>query len=391
MFDRKDFPMLSRTVHGKPLVYLDSAATSLKPHSVIDAMTEFYRTSYATVHRAAYEISLEATTRYNQVRESVRDFIHASSSDEIIFTRGTTEGINLIARTYGDAFIKAGDEIVISGQEHHSNIVPWQLLCERTGAHLKVIPLHPDGQVDLQPFSPRTKIVSVVHISNVLGIINPIDQIIAEARRVGAVVIIDAAQSAPHIPLNVKELDCDFLVFSSHKMYGPTGVGVLYGKKELLQKMPPYQGGGDMIQKVTFEKTTYQDPPLRFEAGTPMIAEVIGFGAALDYIRAHPSSTHHLIDLALSLLPPKAQILGPATNRSSLITFHIQGIHPLDLATLFDLQGIAVRSGHLCAQPLMRHFGLTAATRLSISPYNTEEEIHFFAETLKKIIIKLTR
>ncbi len=389
MFDRNDFSMLSRTVHGKPLVYLDSAATSLKPNSVIDAMTEFYRTSYATVHRAAYEISLEATTRYNQVRESVRDFIHASSSDEIIFTRGTTEGINLIARTYGDAFIKAGDEIVISGQEHHSNIVPWQLLCERTGAHLKVIPLHPDGQIDLHPFSPCTKIVSVAHISNVLGIVNPIDKIIAEARRVGAIVIIDAAQSAPHIPLNVKALDCDFLVFSSHKMYGPTGVGVLYGKKELLQKMPPYQGGGDMIQKVTFEKTTYQDPPLRFEAGTPMIAEVIGLGAALDYIRAHPSSTHHLIDLALSLLPPETQILGPTTNRSSLITFHIQGIHPLDLATLLDLQGIAVRSGHLCAQPLMRHFGLTAATRLSISPYNTEEEIHFFAEILKKTISKL--
>jgi cysteine desulfurase / selenocysteine lyase len=390
-FDRNDFPMLRK----QGLVYLDSAATSLKPSCVIDTMSEFYRTSYATVHRTAYSLSLEATQRYSQVREKARAFINASSTDEIIFTRGTTEGLNLIAHCYP---IKAGDEIIISGQEHHSNIVPWQLLCERLGAHLKVIPLHPDGQINLAKFhallTPRTKLISIVHVSNVLGIVNPVEEIIAAAHAIGAHVVLDAAQSAVHLPIDVQSLCCDFLVFSSHKIYGPTGVGILYGKKSLLQMMPPYQGGGDMIQTVTFEKTTYQEPPLRFEAGTPMIAEVIGLGAALDYItsQSRQALVEHektLIDLALQNLPPEAQILGPRENRTSLITFQIPGAHPLDLATLLDLQGIAVRSGHLCAQPLMRHFGLTSALRLSIAPYNTAEEILYFCEALKKVVSKL--
>lgn len=390
-FNRHDFPMLQ----NKGLVYLDSAATALKPSSVIDAMSKFYQTSYATVHRSAYTLSLEATSKYNDVRESVRDFIHAASPDEIIFTRGTTDGLNLIAQCYP---IHAGDEIIISGQEHHSNIVPWQMLCERVGAHLKVIPLLADGQIDLEKFqtvlSPRTKLVSIVHVSNVLGIINPVQTIIKAAHAIGAHVVLDAAQSSVHLPIDVQALNCDFLVFSSHKLYGPTGLGILYGKKELLQKMPPYQGGGDMIQTVTFEKTTYQEPPLRFEAGTPMIAEVIGLGAALDYIRSYSREAimnyeQELIKLALENLPSEAQILGPAKDRTSLITLHIPGVHPLDLATLLDVQGIAVRSGHLCAQPLMHHFGLASALRLSIAPYNTADEILFFCETLKKLIPKL--
>jgi cysteine desulfurase/selenocysteine lyase len=394
-FKREDFPMLRKKVRDKPLVYLDSAATALKPSCVIDAMSEFYQSGYSTVHRAAYEISLEATNRYNQVREKVRKFIHAESTDEIIFTRGTTEGLNLIAQCYP---IKAGDEIIISGQEHHSNIVPWQLLCERSGAHLKVIPLMEDGQIDLEKFeqllSPLTKLVSVAHVSNVIGIVNPVEKIIAAAHRVGAHVVLDAAQSAVHLPIDVQALNCDFLVFSSHKLYGPTGVGVLYGKKELLQKMPPYQGGGDMIQKVTFEKTTYQEPPLRFEAGTPMIAEVIGLGAALDYICSYSREAilkheHDLIELTLKNLPPEAQILGPHEKRTSLITLHVPGVHPLDLATLLDVQGIAVRSGHLCAQPLLRHFGLTSALRISIAPYNTAEEILFLCAQLKSVTKKL--
>lgn len=388
-FNRADFPMLQKKIHGKPLVYLDSAATSLKPTCVIDAMSAFYKNDYATVHRGAYSLSLEATEQYSQVREIVRNFIHANSTDEIVFTSGTTEGINLIAASFP---LQPGDEVIISGQEHHSNIVPWQL---KSGITLKVIPLLPDGQIDLAKFksllTPKTKIVSIAHVSNVLGMVNPVEEMITEAHAMGAAVVVDAAQSAVHLPIDVQALNCDFLVFSSHKLYGPTGVGVLYGKKEILQKMAPYQGGGDMIQKVTFEKTTFQDPPLRFEAGTPMIAEVIGLGRALQYISEHANLQayeHSLVQLLLDLLPPEVQVLGPRKSRS-LVTVHIPGIHPLDLATLLDLQGIAVRSGHLCAQPLLAHFGLTSALRISIAPYNTAEEIRFFSEQLKATITKL--
>ncbi|CAM0117903.1 SufS family cysteine desulfurase [Rhabdochlamydiaceae symbiont of Dictyostelium giganteum] len=398
LFNRSDFPMLRRTVHGKPLVYLDSAATALKPSCVIDAMTHFYQTSYATVHRGAYELSLESSALFHEVREKVRAFLGAEDVSEIVFTRGTTEGINLVARSYGDSYIKAGDEIVISGQEHHANLVPWQLLCERVGATLKVITLKENGEWDLESASniitPRTKLVAITHVSNVLGIMNPIQEVITLAHQVGAKVLVDAAQSAVHHPLDVKELNCDFLVFSAHKLYGPTGVGILYGKQECLEMMPPYQGGGDMIQTVSFEKTTYQAPPLRFEAGTPMIAEVIGLGPALDYLKGHSYGDLHehekrLINEVYSRLGSDIHVLGPKDQKGSLITFTVPGVHPLDLATMLDIQGIAMRSGHLCAQPLLNHFGLKEAIRLSVAPYNTLDEMVYFCDTFKKVISQL--
>lgn len=391
-FNRADFPMCK-----EDLAYLDSAATSLKPSCVIDAMSEFYRTSYATVHRGVYQLSIESTAQCTAVRGQVQTFLNAASSDEIVFTRGTTDGINLIAASYGQAFIKAGDEILITAQEHHSNIVPWQLLCQRTGATLKVVFLHPDGKLDMEQFysllTPKVKLVSVVHISNVLGIVNPIQEITTAAHKMGAHVVVDAAQSAAHMPIDVKQLDCDFLVFSGHKIYGPTGIGVLYGKKEILEQMPPYQGGGDMIQSVAFIQSTYQDPPLRFEAGTPPIAEIIGLGAALQFLSAHaPTAPYEtlLIQHAVAQLPENAVVLGPLEGRSSLLSFYIRQVHPFDMATLFDLEGIALRSGHLCAQPLLRHFGVAAALRLSVAPYNTLEEIEKFGVALKKVISKLS-
>ena len=393
-FNRHDFPMLKRTVHGKPLVYLDSAATTLKPQSVIDAISNFYSDHYGTVHRAVYELAGESTANYNAVRTKAQHFLHAKSSEEIVFTKGTTEAINLVAFSFGEAFIQPGDEILISAMEHHSNIVPWQLLCERKKAHLKVIPLRENGELDLEAYakllSSRTKLVSIAHISNVLGIINPLKVIIKAAHQKGAKVFVDGAQSAPHLKIDVQDLDCDFFAFSGHKIYGPTGIGILYGKKELLDQMPPYQGGGDMIQTVTFEKTTFQPSPLRFEAGTPMIAEVIGLGAALDYVQSHGLNQIHAYESALMkhALEKLTQIegiriLGPLENRSSLIAFNIEGVHPLDAATLLDLQGIAVRSGHLCAQPLLHHFGCSSALRLSFASYNTIEEIDFFCQSLE--------
>lgn len=396
-FNRHDFPMLKQTMHGKPLVYLDSAATTLKPQAVIDAISNFYSDHYGTVHRAVYELAGESTANYDAVRTKLQHFLHARSPEEIIFTKGTTEAINLVAFSFGEAFIQPGDEILISAMEHHSNIVPWQLLCERKKAHLKIIPLRENGALDLAAYekllSSRTKLVSIVHISNVLGIVNPLKAIIKAAHQKGAKVFVDGAQSAPHLKIDVQELDCDFFAFSGHKIYGPTGIGILYGKKELLDQMPPYQGGGDMIQTVTFEKTTFQPSPLRFEAGTPMIAEVIGLGAALDYVLSYGLDKIHAYESALMkyALDKLTQIegiriLGPLENRSSLITFNIEGIHPLDAATLLDLQGIAVRSGHLCAQPLLQHFGYSAALRLSLASYNTHEEIDFFCLSLESVI-----
>lgn len=380
LFDREDFPQLSSS-----LIYLDSAATTLKPKSVIETLSQFYAHEYGTVHRAVYRLAGAATARYSAVREQVRRFLNATSTDEIVFTKGTTEAINLVAFSFGEAFVKAGDEIIISAMEHHSNIIPWQLLCQRKGAHLKIIPLLETGEIDLDYYekllSPRTKLVSVTHISNVLGIINPIESIIKSAHHIGAKVFIDGAQSAPHLPLDVQRLGCDFFAFSGHKIYGPTGIGVLYGKKELLAQMPPYQGGGDMIQTVTFEKTTFQPPPLRFEAGTPPIAEVIGLGAALDYLEHSTKEAivsyetplaHHALEALLSLKGMK--IYGPLKHRN-LLTFNLKGLHPFDAATLLDLKQIALRSGHLCAQPLLNHFGCTAALRISLAPYNTVEEI----------------
>ncbi len=379
-------------MHGKPLVYLDSAATTLKPQSVIDATSQFYAEKYGTVHRAIYQLSSEATAHYTHVRDQVRDFLNARTSQEIIFTKGTTESINLVAFSFGEAFIRPGDEVLITALEHHSNIVPWQLLCERKGAILKVVPLLQD-QLDLETFeqllSPRVKIVSIAHISNVLGCINPIKTIIDTAHGVGAKVFIDGAQSAPHIPIDVQALGCDFFAFSGHKIYGPTGIGILYGKKEILDQMPPYQSGGDMIQTVSFEKTTFQDPPLRFEAGTPLIAQVMGLGAALDYLEHHSKIAEYeasLIQHAQKLLREIEGVQMLGQNPASLITFHVEGVHPLDLATLLDLKGIALRSGHLCAQPLLKHFGLTSGLRLSVAPYNTLEEIEFFCQTLNELI-----
>jgi len=396
-FNRSDFPMLKQKMHGKPLIYLDSAATTLKPQAVIDAISDFYAENYGTVHRAVYQLAGQSTANYDAVRSQVQRFLHAKAPEEIVFTKGTTEAINLVAFSFGQAFIQPGDEILISAMEHHSNIVPWQLLCERKTAHLKIIPLRENGELDLQAYekllSPRTKLVAIAHISNVLGIVNPIKAIIDAAHRMGAKVFVDGAQSAPHLKIDVQAFDCDFFAFSGHKIYGPTGIGILYGKKELLEQMPPYQGGGDMIQTVTFEKTTFQPPPLRFEAGTPMIAEVIGLGAALTYIKSHGLDQIHAYESSLMkhALQKLAQIkeiriLGSLENRSSLITFTIEGIHPLDAATLLDLQGIAIRSGHLCAQPLLHHFGCTEALRISLASYNTLEEIDFFCQSLENVV-----
>ncbi len=393
--------MLKRTVQGKPLVYLDSAATTLKPQSVIDAISNFYSNHYGTVHRAVYELAGESTAKYNAVRSQMQDFLHAKSSDEIIFTKGTTEAINLVAFSFGEAFMQPGDEILISAMEHHSNIVPWQLLAERKKAHLKIIPLLDNGEFDLEAYekllSSRTKLVSIAHISNVLGVINPLEKIIQAAHKKGAKVFVDGAQSAPHLKIDVQALGCDFFAFSGHKIYGPTGIGILYGKKELLEQMPPYQGGGDMIQTVTFEKTIFQPSPLRFEAGTPMIAEVIGLGAALDYVLSYGLDQIHAYEMTLMqhALDRLSQIegiriLGPCENRTSLITFNIEGVHPLDAATLLDVQGIAIRSGHLCAQPLLNLFGFSAALRLSLASYNTIEEIDYFCNALKSVIFALT-
>jgi len=389
--------MLKQMVHERPLVYLDSAATTLKPQSVIDAISGFYSENYGTVHRAVYQLAGRSTANYDAVRSQVQRFLHAKSPEEIVFTKGTTEAINLVAFSFGQAFIQPGDEILISAMEHHSNIVPWQLLCERKKAHLKIIPLRENGELDLQAYekllSSRTKLVAIAHISNVLGIVNPLKAIIDAAHRKGVKVFVDGAQSAPHLKIDVQALDCDFFAFSGHKIYGPTGIGILYGKQELLEQMPPYQGGGDMIQTVNFEKTTFQPPPLRFEAGTPMIAEVIGLGAALTYIQSHGLDQIHAYESSLmkhalqKLTQIKGiRILGSLENRTSLITFTIEGIHPLDAATLLDLQGIAVRSGHLCAQPLLHHFGCTEALRISFASYNTLEEIDFFCQSLENVV-----
>jgi cysteine desulfurase / selenocysteine lyase len=394
LFNRQDFPMLKKTMHGKPLVYLDSAATTLKPQVVIDAIEKFYSEGYGTVHRAIYELSSQSTANYNAVRVQVQEFLHAKSSDEIIFTKGTTEAINLVAFSFGEAFVQLGDEILISALEHHSNIVPWQLMCERKGANLKIIPLRENGEIDLEAYekllSPKTKLVSIAHISNVLGMINPIEKMIKSAHDVGAKVFIDGAQSSPHLKIDVQTLNCDFFAFSGHKIYGPTGIGILYGKRELLEQMPPYQGGGDMIQTVTFEKTTFQQPPLKFEAGTPLIAEVIGLGAALKYFLLHEEAAAYETKLIQQALTQLREIEGiriyGTDERSSLITFNIDGLHPLDAATLLDLKGIAVRSGHLCAQPLLNYFGCTAALRISLAPYNTAAEVAYFCQALNQIL-----
>ena len=395
-----DFPMLSKTAHGKPLIYLDSAATAQKPSVVIDTITTFYRDRYGTVHRAVYELAAGATVAYQGVREKVRAFVNASSVEEIIFTRGTTESINLVATVFGKAFVKPGDDIIISEMEHHSNIVPWQMLCEERQANLRMIPVDDRGVLMLDKLkellSPRTRLVAITHISNALGTLNPIETIIEMAHSAGAKVLVDAAQSAPHLAIDVQALDADFLVFSVHKLYGPTGIGILFGKKALLDAMPPYQGGGDMIQSVTFEKTTYNVLPLKFEAGTPMIAEVMGLGAAIDYLNAIGLKTIHAWEQELLayatdklIAIPGLRIIGTAPQKGSLISFVVDGAHALDIGTMLDLHGVAVRTGHHCAQPILRKFGVQATTRASFGLYNNPEDVDSSVTALKQVLTVL--
>lgn len=397
---RKDFPMLGQKMHGKPLVYLDSAATYQKPNAVIDAIASFYREHYGTVHRAIYQLAVWSTEHYQQTRQKVKAFLNAAQVEEIIFTRGATESINLVAYSFGKAFVKPGDEILISAMEHHSNIVPWQILCEDRRAHLKVIPMNERGELLLDEYArlltPRTRLVAFTHVSNALGTINPVKEMTAMAHQAGAKVLIDGSQSAPHMPVDVQDLDADFYVFSGHKVMGPTGVGVLYGKADLLNEMPPYQGGGDMIESVAFDKTTYNALPLKFEAGTPMIAEVMGLGAALDYIQsigleAIQAWEHELLVYATAKLEevPGLRIIGQAKEKGALISFVIDGIHSLDIGSLLDLKGIAIRTGHHCAQPVMRFFNVPTTARASFACYNTKEEIDYLADSLQAVARKL--
>lgn len=386
---REQFPIFKK---HPGLIYLDSAATAHKPRSVIDAITSVYAEDYATVHRAIYHSSLAATEKYNQTRDTAAQFLNAAKSTEIVFTRGTTSAINLVALSYACNFLKEGDEILISQMEHHSNIVPWQMAAKKTGASLRWIPMNDQGVLLWEgQINPRTKIVSIGHVSNVTGTINPIREIADTAHQFGAILLVDGAQAAPHMPVDVTALDCDFYAFSAHKCYGPSGVGVLYGKEALLNKMPPVEGGGDMIERVDMEKSTYQLPPLRFEAGTPMIASIIAFKTALDfienigrdYLMQHGEKLLRRATENLSSIP-HLHILGTAPKKGPILTFRIEGVHPLDLATLLDLKNIAIRSGHLCAQPALRCFGQEAVLRASFGIYNTLEEVDLFAEALKQ-------
>ena len=374
---RKDFPILNREVQGKPLVYLDSAATSQKPQSVIDTLVRYYSETNANVHRGVHTLSQEATDEYEGARSKVRKLINAKEDAEIIFTRGTTEGINLVAQTLGTQRVGEGDEVIISNMEHHSNVVPWQMLCDQKGAHLRVVPINDDGELLMDEYEkligPRTKLVSIVHLSNALGTINPVKDIVAIAHQHGVPVLLDGAQSAPHMPVDVQELDCDFYAFSGHKLYGPTGIGVLYGKRELLETMPPFQGGGDMIKSVTFEKTLYNDLPYKFEAGTPHIAGAIGLGAAIDYVTAlgldrTEAYERELLDYGTEQLRAieGLRLIGTAHEKAGVLSFLLEGIHPHDIGTVLDTQGIAIRTGHHCTQPLMQRFQIPATARASI-------------------------
>lgn len=398
---RQQFPILNRMVKGKPLVYFDNAATSQKPQVVIDALTHYYTHYNANIHRGIHTLAEEATMAYEATRRTAQEFIGAVSEEEIIFTRGTTEGINLVAYTWGRQNIGTGDEIIISGMEHHSNIVPWQILCEEKGAVLKVIPVDDNGELVMDTYkallNSKTKLVSVVHVSNSLGTVNPIKEIIEAAHQVGAKVLIDGAQSAVHLDINVHEMDCDFFAFSGHKVYGPTGVGVLYGKKELLESMPVFQGGGEMIKEVTFEKTTYNDLPYKYEAGTPNIADTIALKAALDFIKETGKATiraheEELLAYATAQFQaiPGLKIIGNAKEKVSLISFIIKGVHPQDVGVLLDNQGIAVRTGHHCTQPLMARFGIPGTIRASFALYNQKEEIDALITGLHKTIKMLS-
>ena len=393
---REDFPVLKQTIHGKPLVYLDNAATAQKPFAVIEAIRKFHEVDCANIHRGVHELSQRSTAAYEATRAKMKRFLNARSKSELIFVRGTTEGINLVASSWGHKNVREGDEIVISAMEHHSNIVPWQMLCESTGATLRVIPIDDRGELIIEEYArllnPRTKMVAVAHVSNALGTINPVGEIVAMAHRAGALALIDGAQAAPHLKVDVQALDADFYALSGHKMVGPTGIGILYGKSKLLNAMPPYQGGGDMIKTVTLEKTTYADLPYKFEAGTPNIAGGIGLGAAVDYLNniglnRIAAYEHELLVYGTQALEqiPGLRMIGTAREKAAVLSFVIEGIHPHDIGTVLDRMGIAVRTGHHCAQPVMDRFGVPATTRASLAFYNTTREIDALAAGLRKV------
>ncbi len=393
---RNDFPILNEIVNGKQLVYFDNAATTQKPRLVLDALSGYYEHYNANIHRGIHHLAEKATSAFELSRRRLQAFLNAPLAEEVIFTYGTTDGINLVAQTYGRKFLKEGDEIIITTMEHHSNIVPWQMLCEEKGCILKVIPINEDGELLMDEYekllSERTKFVSVVHVSNALGTINPVKEIVEKAHRIGAKVLIDGAQASSHLTIDVEDLDCDFYTLSLHKIYGPTGMGILYGKKELLDAMPPYRGGGEMIKEVTFAKTTYNELPYKFEAGTPNIADVIASKYALDYVDTLGKSNiaayeNELLEYATSAVSEieGLKIIGKAKEKVSVLSFVIDGIHHQDMGVILDQQGIAVRTGHHCTQPLMQRFGITGTTRASFAVYNTKEEIDRLVQGLHKV------
>ena len=393
---RRDFPILQTRIGGRPLVYLDNAATTQKPAAVLSALEKHYKESNANIHRGVHYLAERATDAYELARKTVARFLNAARSEEVIFVRGTTEGINLVAQSYGLPFLEEGDEILLTTMEHHANIVPWQLVSESVGAKLRIIPVTESGELDMEAFasllSERTKIVSLVHASNTLGTINPVKALVDKAHACGAIVLLDGAQAVGHFPVDVQDLDCDFYVFSGHKLFSTTGSGVVYGKYELLERMPPFQGGGDMISKVTFEKTTYKRPPGRFEAGTPNIGGAVALGAAIDYFTgldrlALMEYEDDLLQYATGLLSgiEGLRIYGRASEKVSLISFTLEGVHPHDIATVLDADGIAVRAGHHCTQPLHRHYGIAATARASFAYYNTREEAEKLTASLEKI------
>ncbi len=394
---RKDFPVLHQLVNGKPLVYLDNGATSQKPQCVIDALVRYYTTDNANVHRGVHTLSQRATDDYENARSKIRSFLNAASDQEIIYTRGTTESINLVAQTFGRQNIGPGDEIIVSNMEHHSNIVPWQILCEEKGSKLRVVPIDDSGELLVDEFEamlgPRTKLVSITHVSNALGTIVPVARIVELAHAHGVPVLLDGAQAVPHMRVDVRSLDCDFYVFSGHKLFGPTGIGVLYGKAELLDSMSPYQGGGEMIKSVTFEKTIYADLPYKFEAGTPNIAGAIGLGEAIDYVEALGfdrimAHEQELLDYGARALSSieGVQIIGTAAHKSGILSFIMDGVHPHDIGTILDAEGIAVRTGHHCAQPVMDRFQIPATARASMAMYNTKEDIDALILGIDRVI-----
>ena len=392
---RQDFPALNQQVHGKPLVYLDNAATAQTPRVVIDALRKFYEKDCANVHRGVHELSQRATNDYENARLAIRDFIGAAETKEIIYVRGATEAINLVAHSYGRPNVGPGDEVLISAMEHHSNIVPWQILCEERQAKLQVAPMNQSGELLLDEFekllNDRTRLVALTHVSNALGTINPVRTIIELAHRRGVPVLLDGAQAAPHMAINVQELDCDFFALSGHKLFGPTGIGILYGKRDLLEKMPPYQSGGDMIASVTFEKTVYNELPYKFEAGTPNIADAIGLGATVRYLSdigmdRIAAYEKELLDYATPALAalPGVRLFGTAKDKASVLSFEVKGIHPHDLGTVLDREGVAIRTGHHCAQPVMDFFGVPATARASLAFYNTREDIDALVAAVRK-------